>query len=46
MDRCDRCAIADDTVSVETFCEICGPTPLCSACCAIHKAELTEAVDW
>lgn len=46
MDRCDRCGVADKTVTLADFCEICGPIPLCTNCEALHRDEIRQAVDW
>lgn len=46
MERCDRCTVADESVSVETFCDVCGPTSWCTACAATHRDEIREQVEW
>jgi hypothetical protein len=46
MDRCDRCAVADKTVTLTDFCPICQSVLLCAACEALHRDEIRQAVDW
>lgn len=46
MERCDRCAIADDSVTLADFCPVCGPTLMCPNCQATHRDEIREQVEW
>jgi len=36
--ECDRCGATP--AIVQTFCGVCGPTPLCGDCTTVHVVEL------